>query len=905
MHKMFSALLVSTFLTILPITVVADEAEMKAQVEEISLGLVERLPMDQKIVLKALSPEQSGLPENFLRKLTSDLEAALLIASDFEINLANRLSTEELWSEAVEFGDADFEDLYEASQADVMLMLTPRATGAGVEISLTAYRLIGDNAGQVIASSGSVVLAMDVESSLGVDVNSLNDQMAQVLQEIEKVGQTGGLITSPKTYAEYYHNARILQQRGEIDLAISNYEAALEVSPFPFVDPVEDLVGLAEVKYGRNLNSYVEKKLSEILSRDLHSYARWLVNPKNTQISVEDLAIDGKVFLPLVFVWLEQNKKLLEEKIRAADVIGDKDYNSLFLLLEASRKYLNALSTGELQNYYIDKLRASTAISQSELRNLIEEFSFFSYSVFETDYEYGTGNKTLVPLCETQPCTFPDSAIGIPSLGMEAAGIPTPYVDKVGEVKYFDAIVPTPSALRAAFPKIDANVVEDVLLSFDFLTQSGNTQYLGEDFQKHMGPCGSVFHKSSYSREDGNYLIKREDSAIQSGANIGNSEKIIAPYEQLILADLCIDLWANSSQLSTDVMLGRLLNFSNTKQDFSLEYGIELHSNANRLSGTSIHNNWSSFKDEVVDSFVQSRKTLFKLNGLQGLLISDNVDKDFPVELIYGLNEYVGANTWNVILGVIDVTKDGSFIDYDGMPFNPKFRDNWKMDGAFAEISRVNNKWFYIPGIIQGSIGLDEPYVFAVKYTDRLGVEKVITNPKVTLPVGEYFPDGPVGYFSSEACLTNDNCEELKNYHSRSFEETLCGYRTLECVSEFSLPRLASFSFIRHKLFHSDDLLYSDDGQNASQNARNATNNFKNIFFQLDLNSRMAVQSILQRQGLYRDSVDGRWGQNTENAVNTMFGWYFEFLEGEFPKSTQDYINVVIWFRDNTFEYPD
>ena len=266
MRKIFSALLASTVFAFVATSAISDQGAVKAQVEEIASGLVERLPLDQRIVLKALSPDESGLPEDFVRKLTSDLEAALLVASEFEIDLANRLSTEELWSEAVEFGDADFEELYAASRADVMLMLAPRATGAGVEINITAYRLLGEDAGQVIASSGSVVLAIDMENSLGVDVNSLNDQMAKVLQEIEKVGQTGGLISNPNTFAEYYHNARILQQRGEIDLAMRNYEVLFK-EELIFLDPALDYTDLLTARYGEaGARKYVSARLAENIS---------------------------------------------------------------------------------------------------------------------------------------------------------------------------------------------------------------------------------------------------------------------------------------------------------------------------------------------------------------------------------------------------------------------------------------------------------------------------------------------------------------------------------------------------------------------------------------------------------------------------------------------------------------
>ena len=202
-------LLLNTLLALAPVFATADE--VTDAVNDVAAKLVQQLPMDKKIALKSLSPDETGLPEDFLRKLTSDLEAALLTASDFEINLANRATMEDVWQEAVEFNNADFDELFKSANADIMLMMSPRAISTGVEIAITAYSLTGDNVGKTLASSGSVLLPIDLQANLGVDVNDLNKQMAQVLAEIEKVGQTGGLISDPNTYAEFYHNARLLQ----------------------------------------------------------------------------------------------------------------------------------------------------------------------------------------------------------------------------------------------------------------------------------------------------------------------------------------------------------------------------------------------------------------------------------------------------------------------------------------------------------------------------------------------------------------------------------------------------------------------------------------------------------------------------------------------------------------------
>ena len=87
--------IVLVFSMLAPLQVAADE--VTDVVNDIAAKLVSQLPMEKKIALKSLSPDETGLPEDFLRKLTSDLEAALLTASDFEINLANRATMEDVW----------------------------------------------------------------------------------------------------------------------------------------------------------------------------------------------------------------------------------------------------------------------------------------------------------------------------------------------------------------------------------------------------------------------------------------------------------------------------------------------------------------------------------------------------------------------------------------------------------------------------------------------------------------------------------------------------------------------------------------------------------------------------------------------------------------------------------------
>ena len=173
------------FVIIAPFQASADE--VTDVVNDVAAKLVQQIPMNQKIALKSLSPDETGLPEDFLRMLTSELAASLLKASNFQLKLMNKFTTEELWQEAIEFGDADFDALYASSQSDVMVMLSPRLSGNGLSFSVDAYRLSGGDAGTLLASSGLTQLNIDVEKELGIDITTLDDSISSIDNKVDKL----------------------------------------------------------------------------------------------------------------------------------------------------------------------------------------------------------------------------------------------------------------------------------------------------------------------------------------------------------------------------------------------------------------------------------------------------------------------------------------------------------------------------------------------------------------------------------------------------------------------------------------------------------------------------------------------------------------------------------------------
>ena len=391
MKSTFLSILLGLFLTFAnSFNAAADE--VTDIVNDVAVKLVQQLPMDKKIALKSLSPDETGLPEDFLRKLTSDLEVALLMASEFEINLINRAAMEDVWQETIEFNNADFGELFNSANADIMLLMSPRAISSGVEVSITAYALTGANVGKTLASSGSILLPINLKTDLGIDVTDLNKQMMQVLEEIQKVGETGGLISSPNTYAEFYHNARLLQQRGEVDQAIRNYEQALSEG-YLFIDPLLDLLILSNSRYGKKgTQLYFEKKVKPIIPNKLVEFAELYLN--NIHISdiysLSDISEQNDLFLPNLLLWVTQNSSsYMAETIN----FTERKYVDDYLFMRIAQIVIGANTEGKLQSNFIDKVRASDFADIKYLNGILEKLNRFEYQVFPINYKKQTSTE--------------------------------------------------------------------------------------------------------------------------------------------------------------------------------------------------------------------------------------------------------------------------------------------------------------------------------------------------------------------------------------------------------------------------------------------------------------------------------------------------------------------------------
>ena len=677
MKAYVKSILLSLFFTcLLPFNVAADE--VTDVVNDVAAKLVQQLPMDKKIALKSLSPDETGLPEDFLRKLTSDLEAGLLTASGFEINLANRTTMEDVWQEAIEFNNADFDDLYKDANADVMMMISPRAISTGVEIAITAYALTGSNVGKTLASSGSVLLPIDLQANLGVNVNDLNQQMSQVLAEIEKVGQTGGLISNPNTYAEFYHNARILQQRGEVDLAMRNYEQALELGrDFEFVDPLMDLIDLASARYGsQNVGAYVNNKIFDKLSPDLQEFS--LIYSDSSKIlnflTTEDTTKIADKFTPSLVLWLNQSWRdlNLEDNFRSEITADSSFYVRDFFLLEVTRRIQSELSNGSLQKFFIDDIRALALVDVQKLNAIEKTLNRFEFVMGDLNYQVGSGDLyALYPpncswwLAQKRPYAR-DSAEWLDEVS--SINFPDKNIERLRLLNFLKATHSACSNVRSVVPRA----------SIEASRSRTKPVIINEDMANKMGPCAPP---------EGCLLpleISFQAERIQPLLIDGHDK-----YDTNSLKGLYAGYSMNSLELlpTTDrVIFGDY--FAHLARKFDNNTGI-----IGRISG----------------------KTDVKFNIIGGFMITDSVDVNQPV-LLKICDERGELNSCRVT----DIAKDGSYFRSTGVPLHTYTEG----EGTYV-MKKTDNRWLFVPGWIQSSIGRQT--VREVSYTSTSGIKKTLT----------------------------------------------------------------------------------------------------------------------------------------------------------------------------------
>jgi hypothetical protein len=236
--------------------------------------------------------------------------------------------------------------------AEVLLIGEVRPNADGIEISYRAFRVKGTGTGNVVASSKPRVMAMDWKKELGATPIQIADTMKEMAEAMKRLAASGGLVADPKTPAEFYHNARILAQRGEVDLALGAYEKLADF-PISFADPIQDVLTLAIRVYGKEgARSYFSKKYSSKLSPDVLIFASQLLSDTPSATIEKLILAKQPVFIPAVVSFIVSSNV---SSSNFSDISFYGNRRAVFNGIELLKK---SYDSGEFFQFYIDQLRA-------------------------------------------------------------------------------------------------------------------------------------------------------------------------------------------------------------------------------------------------------------------------------------------------------------------------------------------------------------------------------------------------------------------------------------------------------------------------------------------------------------------------------------------------------------------
>jgi len=102
-------------------------------------------------------------------------------------------------------------------------------------------------------------------SKIQQDVKTTVTRLKNVRERIQALAKQGGLISQPSSDADYYHNAKIHELNGHMEMARQSYEKFIEMQP-SFVDVHESYQSIINNTEGKNATAGVYQKLKEKFS---------------------------------------------------------------------------------------------------------------------------------------------------------------------------------------------------------------------------------------------------------------------------------------------------------------------------------------------------------------------------------------------------------------------------------------------------------------------------------------------------------------------------------------------------------------------------------------------------------------------------------------------------------------
>jgi hypothetical protein len=200
----------------------------------------------------------------------SEVELILFELTDFQINLQLQNKLERLWQNSIEFNNSDFEELYQESNFDLLILVELSPQAEALEITLRVLNLSNDQFGRVAFTGGRASVPLDWNS---VNVATINlEEIQNIRSDLEALSRSINIITNPSNFVEHLHNARIHLANQDLSLAIQSYQDAIILNE-KYADVIDEFFQTLVVRFGvQGAQLYLDRQLYPNVSQNVQLY---------------------------------------------------------------------------------------------------------------------------------------------------------------------------------------------------------------------------------------------------------------------------------------------------------------------------------------------------------------------------------------------------------------------------------------------------------------------------------------------------------------------------------------------------------------------------------------------------------------------------------------------------------
>lgn len=206
-------------------------------------------------------------------------------------------------------------------------------------------------------------------SEIKEGVRTMASNIGSMNNNLENLAASGGIVANPKNPADYYHNARLLAQRGEADNALENYKALFQFD-MPYADPVLGVIALTRQKYGTDNLAAIIDSIIPLKQETLNRYAKLVLN---FEPSSEEMRywLEKEIFYP----------PAVAQIVKKAENYKTWNRERYLLQTQLEKKYLKHNRENPNATYYLDKILGEseyTLVKKSDAESEDDDF-FNSY----------------------------------------------------------------------------------------------------------------------------------------------------------------------------------------------------------------------------------------------------------------------------------------------------------------------------------------------------------------------------------------------------------------------------------------------------------------------------------------------------------------------------------------------